>query len=126
MAKIKVSIDIKGANTNTERNVGVFVNDVLVKTNTKLTAKQMKANKAEAAARGEKVSNVKFGSWDEISLKSENILELRKQGLKGFMPSKKPITFSATDDSKVIVKVSRRGFIFGLIFGKYKTAVKVK
>ncbi|MCK5807330.1 MAG: hypothetical protein KAG91_02965 [Mycoplasmataceae bacterium] len=126
MAKIKVSINIKGANTNTERNVGVFVNDVLVKTNTKLTAKQMKAQKAEAAATGTKSSGLKFGSWDDIKLKPENILELRKQGLKGFTPSKKPITFSATDDSKVIVKVSRRGLILGLILGKYKTAVKVK
>ena len=126
MAKIKVTIDIKGSNSNTERNVGVFVNDVLVKTNTQRTAKQMKADKAEAAARGTTTKVVNFGGYVDVALKAENILELRKQGLNGFAPDKKPMTFSANDDSKVVVKISKRGFIMGLIFGKYLKKVKVK
>lgn len=124
MAQVKIYFDASNGG-NADRLAGLFLNDKMEATNDSRdrTAK-LKAEKAERKASGTKQ---KLSAYKDIKLKTENTLEVRKKGLKGtYLPSKKPITFTATDESKVIIRVSKRGFLFGLIFGSFKISVKVK
>ena len=124
MAKVKIYFDASNGG-NADRIAGLFINDKLEATNDRkdLTAK-LKAEKAERKANGTKQ---KLSAYKDITLKTENVLDIRKKGLKGtYLPSKKPLTFTATNDSKVIIRVSKRGFIMGLIFGSFVAKVKVK
>ena len=124
MAKVKIYFNASNGG-NADRLVGLFLNDTLVATNDRkeLTAK-LKAEKAERKANGTKQ---KLSAYKDIDVKTENVLELRKKGLKGkFLPAKKPITFSATNSSKIIIRVSKRKFIMGLIFGSFNVKIKVK
>ena len=124
MAKVKTYLDASNGG-NSERLVGLFLNGTLIATNDRkeLLAKQ-KAEKAERKANGTKLS---LAGWKEMKVKTENVLELKKKGLKGqWLPPKKPVTFSATDSSKITIKVAKRGFIMGLIFGSFNVNIKVK
>ena len=124
MAKVKIYFNASNGG-NSDRIAALFLNDTLEATNDRkeITAK-LKAEKAERKANGTKLS---LAGWKDIIVKSENVIEVRKKGLKGqWLPSKKPITFSATDSSKITIKVSKRGMLMGMIFGSLNISVKVK
>lgn len=125
MAKVKIFMNSDTGSAN--RIMGVFINNELLQSNDpREMAKRKKALKEAKKASGAKSSLSLFG-WVDVKLKQENVLEIRQKGLTGkFNPGKKPITFSATNESKVTIKVGKRSFPFSLIFGKYNVSVKVK
>lgn len=125
MAKVRVLLNVNDGSSN--RIMGLFINDELIQSNDpRETRKRKLALKAAKKASGEK-SGVAWLGFEDMKLKAENTVDVRQKGLTGkFAPAKKVITFSASDTSKVTIKVSKRGFIFGLIFGKYNISVKVK